>query len=294
MGTPDFAVPSLDVLICSKHNIAAVVTGADKERGRGKKISFTAVKNLALRNNIPVLQPDKLKDETFINELKKFNADLFVVVAFRILPREVFTLPSKGSFNLHGSLLPKYRGAAPIQWAVINGEHETGVTTFMLNEKVDTGNIILQEKVKIDDEDDFGSMHDKMSVLGAEAVLKTVNLIEDGNITLKNQDNALSSSAPKITKELCEINWQKPAEEIHNLIRGLSPIPGAFFKFKDKIIKIYKSNINHFIFLKPGEIKQDKKNLYIGCNNNSLEIIELQLEGKKRLGIEEFLRGFKF
>lgn len=294
MGTPDFAVPSLDVLIKSKHKIAAVVTGADKERGRGKKISFTPVKTLAIQHNIPVFQPEKLKDEIFINELKNFNADLFVIVAFRILPKEVFTLPSKGSFNLHGSLLPKYRGAAPIQWALINGEHETGLTTFMLDEKVDTGNIILQEKIKIDDEDNFGSLHDKMSKLGAEIVLKTVNLIEEGNFKLYKQDDIISLPAPKITKEFCEINWRKPAIEIHNFIRGLSPIPGAYFKYKDKIIKIYKTNVKHSLSLKPGEIKQDKKNLYIGCSNNSLEILELQLEGKKRLSIIEFLRGFSF
>ncbi len=294
MGTPDFAVPSLDVLLKSKHNVAAVVTGADKERGRGKKISYTPVKSLALQHNIPVLQPEKLKDEAFVNELKNFNADLFVIVAFRILPKEVFTLPSKGSFNLHGSLLPRYRGAAPIQWALINGDPETGLTTFMLDEKVDTGNIILQEKIKIEDEDDFGSLHDRMSELGGELVLKTVNLIEEGNFKLYEQDNILSLPAPKITKEFCEINWRKPAVEIHNFIRGVSPVPGAYFIYNNKIIKIYKTKIIRSLNLKPGEIKQDKKNLYIGCSNNSLEILELQLEGKKRLSIEEFLRGFSF
>lgn len=294
MGTPDFAVPSLDILIKSIHNVVAVVTGPDKERGRGQKLTYTPVKEFAVKNNIPVLQPDKLKDELFIHELKKFNADLFIVVAFRILPKEVYSIPVKGAFNLHGSLLPKFRGAAPIQWALIKGEQETGVTTFMLEEKIDTGNMILQEKLRIDDEDDFGILHDRMSNLGADVVLKTVNLIEEGIVTLQKQNDSLSSPAPKITKELCAIDWNKDAEEIHNLIRGLSPFPGAFFMHNNKIIKIYKTKINRSLELKPGEIKQNRKDLYIGCLNYSLEILELQLEGKKRLKTEEFLRGFSF
>ncbi len=294
MGTPEFAVPALNALITSSHTVVAVVTGPDKERGRGQKVSFTAVKEAAIKNNIPVLQPEKLKDADFISKLKSFNADLFVVVAFRILPREVFTIPSKGSFNLHGSLLPKYRGAAPIQWALINGETETGVTTFMLEDKVDTGNILLQEKIKIDEEDDFGTLHDKMSLVGAEIILQTVSLIENGKYELKKQDDSLTSSAPKITKELCEINWNKTALEIHNLIRGLSPFPGAFFMFKDKTIKIYKTKIvlNHN--LNAGKFYQTKNSLAIGTGSGSLEILELQQEGKRRMKIDEFLRGFSF
>ncbi len=294
MGTPDFAIPSLKVLIESKHSVSAVVTGMDKERGRGQKYTYTPVKEFALKYNIPVIQPEKLKDPNFIIQLKNLNADLYVVVAFRILPREVFTLPSKGSFNLHGSLLPKYRGAAPIQWALINGEKETGVTTFMLEDKVDTGNTILQEKISIDDRDDFGILHDKLSILGSEVVLKTVNLISEGKVELKKQNDLLSSPAPKITKELTEINWEKSAEEIHNLIRGLSPFPGAFFKFKNKVIKIYKTNIIQAREFNPGKIKQTKKSLIIECGKNSLDVLELQQEGKKRLKIEEFLRGFSF
>ncbi len=294
MGTPDFAVPSLDVLLKSRHDVVAVVTGPDKERGRGQKLTYTPVKEFAVKNNVPVLQPDRLKDEAFISELKKYNADLFIIVAFRILPREVFVLPAKGSYNLHGSLLPKYRGAAPIQWALINGEKETGVTTFKLEEKVDTGNIILQEKVKIDDEDDFGILHDKLSLIGADVIKKTIELIEKDNIVLQKQDDSLASPAPKITKELCEISWHKPADAVHNLIRGLSPYPGAFFKYDDKIIKIFKTKVSSSNILQPGEIKHDKKNLYIGCLTDSLEILELQLEGKKRLQAEEFLRGFNF
>jgi len=294
MGTPDFAVPSLKILIENNYDVCAVVTTPDKERGRGQKITYTAVKEFALKNNIQVLQPEKLRDESFICRLKALNADVFVVVAFRILPKEVFSIPPKGTFNLHGSLLPKYRGAAPIQWALINGEKETGVTTFFLDEKVDTGKMILQEKIAIEDEDDFGSLHDKMSLIGADAVLKTLTLIEEGNIHLKEQNNSAATPAPKITKETALINWNLPAEKIHNLVRGLSPFPAAFFYYNEKILKIYKTKINSEIKLNPSEIKQTKTSLHIGCGDGSLEILELQLEGKKRLKAEEFLRGFSF
>jgi methionyl-tRNA formyltransferase len=294
MGTPDFALPSLKTLIESKHTISAVVTGSDKERGRGQKLTYTPIKEFALINSIPVLQPEKLKDPNFIQQLRDINADLFVIVAFKILPREVFTIPMKGSFNLHGSLLPKYRGAAPIQWALINGESETGVTTFMLEDKVDTGNVIIQNKIVVDENDDFGTLHDKLSILGAKVVLQTVDLISDGNLELKRQDDILASPAPKITKEITEINWEKTAEEIHNLIRGLSPFPGAYFRFDNKIIKIFKTKIIQSSKLNPGEIEQSKGNLMIGCGKNSLEVLELQQEGKKRLKVGEFLRGFSF
>ncbi len=296
MGTPDFAVPSLNSLIESKHEVLAVVTAPDKERGRGRKVSYTAVKEFAIKYNLPVLQPQKLKNQDFIEGLQKYRADIFVVAAFRILPKEVFTIPTELSFNLHASLLPKYRGAAPIQWALINGEKETGVTTFALEEKVDTGNIILQEKIGIDAEDNFGSLHDKLSILGSEAVLRTVNLIEDGNFELKEQDNSLSSPAPKITKEITSIEWNKTAEEVHNLVRGLSPYPGAYFVLNNKIIKIYKSKIVHFPekLLSAGEVYHDGKDLIVGCSKGSLSLLELQQEGKNRLKVEEFLRGFRF
>ncbi|MFO7446390.1 MAG: methionyl-tRNA formyltransferase [Ignavibacteriaceae bacterium] len=293
MGTPDFAVPSLKKLYESRHEIAAIVTAPDKERGRGQKVSFTPVKEFALEKNIPILQPEKLKDENFIIRLKAFNPHLFVVVAFRILPKEVFTIPVKGSFNLHASLLPKYRGAAPIQWAIINGEKVTGVTTFSLEEKVDTGNIYLQEKLTIKDSDDFGTVHDKLSLLGADVVLDTVNLIESDNFILKPQDNISSSPAPKITKETGIINWNNSAGSIHNLIRGLSPFPGAYFYHNGMQIKIYRTKITD-TQLNPGEIRQTKKELIIGTGEKSLEILELQKEGKKRLTTEEFLRGFNF
>ncbi len=294
MGTPDFSIPSLKILLENKHNILTVVTAPDKERGRGQKVSYTAVKEFAVNENIPVLQPVKLKDENFQKELKKLNADLFVVVAFRILPSEIFSIPAKGTFNLHGSLLPKYRGAAPIQWALINGEKETGVTTFFIDEKIDTGKIVLQEKIIIEDEDDFGSLSLKMSLLGAETVLKTVKFIEEGKIQSNNQNDSLATPAPKITKDIAIINWNLPALQIHNLVRGLSPFPAAFFYHKQKLIKVFKTKLNYEITLNPSEIKQTKSNLFVGCVGGSLEILELQLEGKKKLRTEEFLRSFNF
>lgn len=295
MGTPEFSLPSLKFLLESKHKILAVVTQPDKVRGRGQKVSFTPVKQFAVENNIPVYQPEKLKGNSeFVNQMKELNPDLFVVVAFRILPKEVFEIPKYGSFNLHGSYLPKYRGAAPIQWSLINGETETGLTTFKLAEKVDTGNIYLQEKIKIYPEDDFGTLHDRMSEFGAKMVLETVNLIESGSYKLKAQDDSLASPAPKITKEICQIDWNKPATEVHNLVRGLSPYPAAFFIYERKVLKVYKTDVVERIDLKPFQIQQSKKELVIGCGKNALRILELQQEGKRRMGIEDFLRGFKF
>ena len=268
MGTPEFAIPSLQAIVDSKHKLEAVVTVPDKERGRGQKVSFSPVKEFAVKKNILVLQPDNLKDEKFLSRLKEINADVFIIVAFRILPKDVFTLPGNGTFNLHGSLLPKYRGAAPIQWAIINGETETGLTTFFLQEKVDTGNIILQEKIIIKDEDNFGTLHDKMSIKGANLIMKTLELIELGKVQLKEQDNLLATPAPKITKEICQINWNDSAWKTHNLIRGLSPYPGAFFINKEKQIKVYKSSVNKDVNLKPGEIYQSKNEAVIGCGEN--------------------------
>ena len=294
MGTPDFAIPSLKILLDNQHQILAVVTTTDKERGRGQKVTFTAVKQFAIEKNIPVYQPEKLKgNHEFVDQMKSLNPDLFVVVAFRILPKEVFEIPKFGSFNLHGSYLPKYRGAAPIQWALINGDEETGLTTFKLAEKVDTGNIYLQEKVKINPDDNFETLHDRMSLIGSDIVLKTVTMIESGNVELKIQDDSLASPAPKITKETCLIDWNKPALEIHNLIRGLSPHPVAYFLNNNKVIKIYKSEVVKDLNLKPAEINQTKTELFIGCEKDALKIIEIQQEGKKRMNTEEFLRGFR-
>jgi methionyl-tRNA formyltransferase len=291
-GTPDFAIPSLKILNESKHQIVGVVTAPDKQRGRGRKVSYTPIKEYALKNNLFLLQPEKLNDDDFVESLKELNADLFVIVAFRILPTRVFTIPPKGSFNLHGSLLPKYRGAAPIQWALINGEKETGVTTFFLKEKVDTGNIIAQEKIKISEDDNLGSLHDKMSEVGAKLVLKTVEQIDDNSYVLSEQDNSKATPAPKITKETCKINWEKSAEDIHNLIRGLSPFPGAFFIHSNKQYKIFKSVIVSNPQLKPAEINQTKKELFVGTNNGTIQILEIQPEGRKRMTTEEFLRGY--
>ncbi len=293
MATPEFAIPSLKRLFESRHRVAAVVTTPDKQRGRGQKVTFTPVKEFALANNIPILQPEKLKNEDFINALKRFEADLFIIVAFRILPVEVFTIPPKGSFNLHGSMLPAYRGAAPIQWALIKGEKETGLTTFALAEKVDTGNIYYQEKVEIKEDDNFGTLHDRMSVRGAEVVYKTVEMIESGDFVLNEQDNSKASPAPKITRETQQIDWNKPAAVIHNLVRGLSPYPGAFFFHNNKLIKIYASKLSNEK-LNSGEIRQTKTELFIGCGEDALQILELQLEGKKRMHTEEFLRGYRF
>ncbi len=295
MGTPDFAIPSLKILLENNHQILAVVTTTDKERGRGQKVTFTAVKQFAIENNIQVYQPEKLKgNNEFVEQMKLLNPDLFVVVAFRILPKEVFEIPKFGSFNLHGSYLPKYRGAAPIQWALINGDEETGLTTFKLAEKVDTGNIYLQEKVKINPDDNFESLHDRMSLVGADLVLKTVTMIENGKVELHKQNDSLASPAPKITKETCLIDWNKPASEIHNLVRGLSPHPVAYFLHNNKVIKIYKTEIVKYLNLKPGEIHQTKTELIIGCGKDSLRIFEIQQEGKKKMQTEEFLRGYKF
>ncbi len=294
MGTPDFAIPSLKILLDNRHQIPAVVTTPDKERGRGQKVTVTAVKQFTVQNSIPVYQPEKLKGNIeFVEQMKSLKPDLFVVVAFRILPKEVFEIPKFGSFNLHGSYLPQYRGAAPIQWALINGDRETGLTTFKLAEKVDTGNIYLQEKVNINLDDNFESLHDRMSLIGADLVLKTVRMIQNGNVELKAQDDLLASPAPKILKETCLINWNKPALEIHNLVRGLSPHPVAYFVHNNKVIKIYKSEVVNNLQLKPAEIHQTKSELFIGCGKDAIKILEIQQEGKKRMKTEEFLRGFR-
>ena len=293
-GTPDFAVPSLKMLLENNHQVKAVVTSPDKERGRGQRVSFTPVKDFALQNNIPILQPEKLKSEEFNNALKKFDVDLYVVVAFKILPREIFAIPRYGSFNLHASLLPKFRGAAPIQWTLINGESETGVTTFSLEDKVDTGNIYLQKKIAILPEDNFGTLHDKLSLLGAEAVLETVSAIENGTFNMIKQSDELATPAPKVTKELIQIDWNKSAKEVHNLVRAFSPYPGAFFVHESKVIKIFQTRIDNSINLSRGEILQKKEHLFFGCGEGTVEVIEIQYEGRKKMSTSEFLRGYSF
>ncbi len=291
-GTPEFAIPSLEILHKSRHEVVGVVTAPDKPRGRGRSVSVTPIKQFALDNNIPVLTPDKLKSEEFEKELEDFAAELFVVVAFRILPRSIFTMPKFGSFNLHGSLLPKYRGAAPIQWAIMNGETETGLTTFFLEDKVDTGNIILKEKIEILPQDNLGSLHDKMSLIGSDLVKKTVDLIESRNVELTNQDDSLACPAPKIKKDTCLIDWNNSAENIHNLVRGLSPYPGAFFRLNNKSYKVFSSRIKTDLELKPSEIKQTKKEIFIGTSTDAIQVLQLQPEGRKRMDTEDFLRGY--
>lgn len=290
-GTPEFAIPSLKILFENNHEVLTVVTAPDKERGRGQKVSFTPIKAFAIEKSIPVLQPERMKDENFISNLKMINADLYVVVAFKILPGEIFTIPKFGSFNLHASLLPKYRGAAPIQWTLINGETETGVTTFALEEKVDTGNVYLQKKIPILPEDNFGTLHDKLSLLGAEAVLETVNLIGSGNVMLQKQDDTLATPAPKVTKEIMQIDWNHSAENIHNLVRAFSPQPGAFFIHDGKIVKVLKTKVIQDKRLNPGEFLENKGQLFIGCKDASIEVLEIQFEGRKKMSTVEFLRG---
>ncbi len=297
MGTPEFAIPSLKKIIERNHKVALVVSAPDKERGRGRLRSFTPVKEFALKNCLEVLTPASLNDEVFIARLKEVNADLFVVVAFRILPKEVYSIPKFGSFNLHGSLLPKYRGAAPIQWSIINGDKQTGVTTFFLEDKVDTGNIILQQKIEIMDEDDLGTVYEKLMNLGADLVIETVDIIAAGSAEVKKQDESLACPAPKITKDTCRINWNFTAEKIHNLVRGLSPYPAAFFEHEGKNYKVYKTNLD--ISVKAfsdmtGAIFTTKTEIFIQTQSGVLQLLELQPEGRKRMTAKEFLRGYNF
>ncbi|NUN68284.1 MAG: methionyl-tRNA formyltransferase [Bacteroidetes bacterium] len=295
MGTPEFAVPGLELLLANGYTVSAVVTAPDKPRGRGQQVSHTAVKECALRHAIPVLQPESLRDPAFIASLSAHQADLFIVVAFRILPKEVYTLPALGSFNLHASLLPKYRGAAPINWALINGETESGVTTFFLQEKVDTGNIILQRSIPLPPEMDAGQLHDALSELGARTVLETVRLIESGNARPLPQSDALATPAPKIFKETCRIRWDRPARELHNFIRGLSPYPAAWTNHGERMIKIYRTAVSSQLSaVSPGRVMAENGRLFVSTADGVLEVLQLQQEGKKQMSAEEFLRGYRF
>lgn len=294
MGTPEFAVPSLKILLENRYDVVAVVTVPDKPAGRGRQTTSSQVKLFAEEHGMTVFQPQKLKDPSFIDQLRMLSPDLFIVVAFRILPPEVFSLPKYGSFNLHASLLPKYRGAAPINWAIINGERETGVTTFFLKETVDTGNVILQARIPVGPDETAGEIHDKLSEIGAEVVLHSVRLIEQGKITPKPQNNELASPAPKIFKDDCRIDWNRPAGDVHNFIRGLSPRPCAFTLYNDLSLKIYRSTVStQQRSGNPGEIIFAGQRIGVQTGNGIVEILELQLEGKKKLSAEEFLRGFQ-
>ena len=301
MGTPDFAVASLDRLVKNQKDIVAVVTSPDKPAGRGQKLNESAVKKYAVENNLQVLQPEKLKDPVFIEALQQLNADLFIVVAFRMLPEMVWTMPKLGTFNLHGSLLPQYRGAAPINWAILNGEKESGVTTFFLKHEIDTGSIIHQAKTAINEQMNAGELHDTLMEIGAELVLQTVNEIEQNNVHPISQEetmkrNSLKESdlkhAPKIFKEDMKINWDRTAKEVYQHIKGLSPYPTAFTQLNQLGLKIYDAEISENLLLTPGEYQTDGKTfLKFQCKDGSISITDLQLEGKKRMKVEEFLRG---
>ena len=300
MGTPEFAVASLDILIQNNYNVAAVVTVPDKPAGRGQHIQQSAIKKYALEKGLPILQPEKLKDEDFINELKKLNADLQLVVAFRMLPEVVWNMPPLGTYNLHGSLLPKYRGAAPINWAIINGETESGVTTFKLKHEIDTGNMLFQAKTPITETTTAGELHDSLMHIGAELILKTVKAVDSGDYKLLPQNDTEIIHAPKLFKETCKINWNNSAEKIHNLIRGLSPYPTAFTEYMDKKnqtlgIKIYSAEkeISTHALAIGSIISDNKTSLKVACSNGFISIKELQIAGKKRMFVDEFLRGFK-
>lgn len=302
MGTPEFACESLKALTGNGYNVVAVVTAPDKPAGRGQKITESEVKQLALKQGIPVLQPEKLKDESFVTTLRSYKADIQVVVAFRMLPEIVWNMPPLGTINLHASLLPLYRGAAPLNWPIINGDKETGVTTFLLQHEIDTGNILFQEKISINPEDTVGDIHDRLMVLGSKLVLKTIDALADGNITPVPQESLpidpARLHAPKIFKDDCKIDWEKPGIQINNLIRGLSPYPAAWTNLisDDKMVslKIFRSAFEQAVHsFSTGCILSDgKKYLKVAVSDGFIFIKDLQAAGKKRMSVEDFLRGF--
>lgn len=298
MGSSDFAVKSLDNLLLNNYDVKAVVTAPDKKSGRGKKINFSDVKKYSLKKNLKILQPENLKQVDFVNKIKSFNADIIIVVAFRMLPKIVWEIPNKGTINLHASLLPQLRGAAPIHWAIINGLKKTGVTTFFINQKIDFGNIIEQKEVKIEDFENTGSLYEKLKIIGGLLILSTLKLISENNLKTIKQSNSLNLiKAPKLNKENRKIDWNKSGFEIFNLIRGLSPFPSAWTKDKknNKIIKLF-----NVIYHK--EIKTKHLNGVISIKNNMLkillkdgylEVLEIQIEGKKRMSGKEFINGYR-
>ncbi|MGL2966418.1 methionyl-tRNA formyltransferase [Flavobacterium sp. XGLA_31] len=300
MGTPEFAVGILDTIIKNNYEVVGVITAADKPAGRGQKMKYSAVKEYALEHNLRLLQPTNLKDETFLAELRSLNANLQVVVAFRMLPEVVWRMPKLGTFNLHASLLPNYRGAAPINWAIINGETKTGVTTFFIDDKIDTGAMLLSKKIEIAPNENAGQLHDRLMDLGSTAVIETLALIEKGNVsTTLQQDNPEIKTAYKLNRENCKIDWNQSAETIHNLIRGLSPYPAAWCIFKNNQeewnVKIYEASIsieNHHY--KTGQIITTKKEMKIAVKNGYINILSLQLPGKKKMQTQELLNGVAF
>lgn len=295
MGTPEFALPSLQILVENGFNVVAVITAPDKPKGRGQKVAASPVKDYAVSQNIPVLQPTNLKNSDFIEELRSFEANLQIVVAFRMLPEIVWDLPEIGTFNLHASLLPQYRGAAPINWAIINGEKKTGVTTFFLKHEIDTGNVIFQEEEPIYEEDTVGDLYGRLMEKGAQLVLKTVEAIQTGDYPqLPQNEDQFIHHAPKIFKETCEIDWKKSSQEVYDFIRGLSPYPAAWTTLNGIQFKIFKAEKLDMVHAgdKPGDFDTDNKTyLHIQTGGKALAITELQMQGKKRMKIEDFLRG---
>ncbi|CAM3712206.1 methionyl-tRNA formyltransferase [Sphingobacterium prati] len=300
MGTPDFAVASLEALIQSGEQVVAVVTVPDKPAGRGQKIQESAIKIYATQHHIPVLQPVKLRDEAFLAELKNYQADLQVVVAFRMLPEVVWNMPKYGTINVHASLLPQYRGAAPINHAIINGEKESGVTTFLLQHEIDTGNILLAEKVDIRETDTAGNLHDNLMHAGARTLLQTIKELKAGTLQPKSQDDIVPTTAlkhaPKIFKDDCKINWDQSTDVVYNFIRGLSPYPTAFTTLNDKVLKIYKTEKEKMATVTvPGTVETDQKNyLKFATQDGYISVSELQLEGKKKMNVVDFLKGYRF
>lgn len=298
MGTPDFAVPSLEILVKNGYEVVAVITAPDKPAGRGLKLQPSAVKTAAVQLGVPVLQPEKLKNEDFLNQLRALNADLQIVVAFRMLPEVVWSMPPLGTFNLHASLLPQYRGAAPINWAIINGETETGATTFFLQHEIDTGDLIMQAKEPIHRSDTAGTLYERLMHKGAELVLQTVQAIEKGGVTTTPQQQIAVEelkNAPKIFKETCEINFHQSAEDVFNFVRGMNPFPTAWARYNGQVYKIHKVvPVHNGSQYQPGEWHTDGKNfLHIGTTDGYVVVEELQAEGKKRMEIADFLRGNK-
>ena len=302
MGTPEFAVASLDKLVTDGCNIVGVITAPDKQAGRGMQLQQSAVKKYAVEKGLHILQPEKLKNEIFIEELKTLKADVQAVVAFRMLPEIVWNMPPMGTINVHGSLLPQYRGAAPINWAVINGEAYTGVTTFKLQHEIDTGNILLAEKIKIEENDTAGTVHDKLKDLGANLLLETIKGLAANTLIEQPQPSTfiLQPStlfhAPKLFTETGKIVWSKPVEEIYNLIRGLSPYPAAYTSLNGKTLKLFMvEKLIESPSIEIGSYRTDEKNyLQFACTNGYINILSLQLEGKKRMEVKDFLRGYRF
>jgi len=294
-GTPEFAVPCLKALHDSSHDVVGVITNPDTRSGRGLKIQSSNIKKYAKKLKIPLFQPDDLKDNNFLSSLKEIKPDIYVVVAYKILPESILSIPVLGAVNLHASLLPKFRGAAPINHAILNGEEYTGITTFIIQKKVDTGDILLQEKLKINDDSTAGEILKILSKMGAKLMIKTLDGLSDNKIVPKKQNNSLASFAPKIRIDHCRINWSRTSEEIHNLIRAFSPSPGAFTYYKKKRVKIFRSKVlidESNKLLKPGQINFKDPILQIGTGTKTIQICDIQIEGKARLPVTQFILGY--